>query len=490
MPTPTVAVRVDWNDDADYADTGEDVSARVLHNPGIAIERGRDQIRALAPPMAGAATFDLNNASKDYSPENASSPIYSRLYPGHLVNIRATHNAVTSDLFTGYLDDLAQHPIARWGSVSAPCLGPLSKLKGVTVSTGLYTTITTDVALGYLLDAAGWPAGASYRTLDTGKTTLLYWWCDEDDAFDMAVTLLNTEGPGATLYEDGAGRIVFESRHYRLLTSRCLTSQVTFGASTTEPKHAPPLDYNPQIQNIINRAIVTVNQRTYQALAPVWQLNATLSIGTNQTQQFVVTGTDPFDSAVCVNATDYTVSAGSLTSVTLSRTSGANLTLTLVAGASGATVTGLQVRAQAHTATATKVAETVDTTTSRARYGIRTYTDPLWPEVNANVAQDFANAIVSFYQQPRPTVSVRVNNAHTTRLTHMLTRQISDRVTVIETQTGLNTEMFIEQVAHSIRAGGRDMVTVFGCEKALETVGTFVLDSSSAGVLDSNALGY
>jgi len=58
QPTSTT-VGIDWNDDADYSDTGEDVSTRVLANPGIAIDRGRDQVRSLAPPMAGAATFDL-----------------------------------------------------------------------------------------------------------------------------------------------------------------------------------------------------------------------------------------------------------------------------------------------------------------------------------------------------------------------------------------------------------------------------------------------
>ncbi len=486
-PTST-AIRIDWSDDGDYADTGEDVSARVLNDPGIALDRGRDQLRSLAPPMVGAATFDLDNRSKDYSPENASSPIYAALHPGHLVNIRATYASTTYDLHTGYLQDIPQHPVQQWGSVSAPSLGSLSRIKGVVVSTTLYAGITTDVAIGYVLDAAGWPAGATYRTLDTGRTTLAYWWCAEVDAWAMLLQLLATEGPGATLYEDGTGRIVFESRHYRLITSRSTTSQATFGNASTEPKHAPPLDYNPQLQNIINSASATVNQRTPGALAVVWSYSGTLTLGASQVLALGVSSTDPFSAAVCVAGTDYTVAAGGVSSATLSRTSGAVATLTLTAGAGGATVTNLQVRAIPYAKTETSVTATVDTTTSRARYGVRSYSDAIWPEIAANDAQDLVNAIVTFYQAPRATLGVTVNNGHASRLTQQLAREISDRVTVVETQTGLNTDVFIERITHRIRWGGRDWLTVFGCEKALGAATLLTVDSAHAVVDDALAI--
>ena len=103
MTSASWKVEIDWNNDGDWGDTGEDVTARVLNNPGIVVERGRDQIRALAPPMAGRCDFALNNASKDYSPEYASGPLYGNLLPGRAVRVRATAPSATG-LWGGHLN--------------------------------------------------------------------------------------------------------------------------------------------------------------------------------------------------------------------------------------------------------------------------------------------------------------------------------------------------------------------------------------------------
>src|SRR5688572_620244 len=80
---------IDWSGDGDFADAGEDVSARVRVEPGIQTTRGRDQLRSLAPPMAGQLTAELDNTSRDYSPENGSSPLAGNLVPGRTVRVYA-----------------------------------------------------------------------------------------------------------------------------------------------------------------------------------------------------------------------------------------------------------------------------------------------------------------------------------------------------------------------------------------------------------------
>jgi hypothetical protein len=65
-------------------------------------------------------------------------------------------------------------------STEIPSIGTLSRLVGQRVSTALYETITVDVAIGHLLDAAGWPAGE--RVIAVSTTVLEWWWVDNADA--------------------------------------------------------------------------------------------------------------------------------------------------------------------------------------------------------------------------------------------------------------------------------------------------------------------
>lgn len=484
MATATYVAEIGWNNDSDFSDTGEVVTSRVRARQGIRLERGRDQLRALAPPMAGRCDFTLDNRSRDYSPEYASGPLYGNLLPGRPVRVRTTAPSAAT-LWRGFLDDLPQHPARLERMVDAPSLGPLSRLRGVKVSTQLYTNITTGVALGHLLTAAGWPLAD--RTIDTGQTDLLFWWCDEDDAFEMAATLLRTEGPGATLYESGDGKIVFEDRHYRLTETRSTTSQATFRDSGAEPLMSG-FAYQPHLRDIINAATLTVTARTGEADAVVWQLGGTLSLGASQSITLLARSSDPFAGATTpVAGTDYTVLAGGVASVSLSRTSGASTLVTVTATASGATIVDLQLRATSYAGAETRLTNTVDASASIAKYGLRPYQAAIWPEVVPDFAIDTCNVLVQQYQEPRATVRVELNSAQSARLTQILTREISDRVTVVEAQTGLNADCFIEHIAHEVGLAGRLHRTVFGMEKT--TAGTLlVVDSADAVADDPDAI--
>ena len=466
MATATYTVLVDWTGDGDLVDANEDVSGYVRASPGIHIVRGRDQIRALAPPMAGTAECELDNQSKLFSPENASGALYGYLLPGRKVQVKAVYSATTYYLFTGILDDLPQHPARAERSVSLPSLGTLSRLAGKRISTALYASIRTDVALGYLLDAAGWPAAD--RVLDTGKTTLDWWWLQDEDAFDAAKTLLATEGPGAAIYEDGQGRIVFESRHYRLTTARSTASQATISDTGAEPLFSG-FAYNPGLKDIINVCEITTKTRAAQVASVVWTLGQTITLAANEVRKYTVSASDPFTGAIApVNVTDYTLNSGTLASATLDRTSGESCTITLTAGASGAEVADLQLRAQSVTTQATViVANTISAATSISNFGRQIYTDSVRAEIPLTVAQDLVNAVVGRYQDPRPTVTLAINNGADARMTQILSREISDRVTVVEAQTGANHAYWIERVEHSVDEAGLQHIATMGCEKVI-----------------------
>ena len=357
-------------------------------------------------------------------------------------------------LWLGLIDDYPQHPAFGERTVDIPSLGLLSRLVGKPISTALFQNITTDQAIAEILTAVG--VTTAERVLNTGSTTLLWWWADDKDAFQAAVEVLNTEGPGASLYEDRQGRVVFEGRQYRLNEARCVTTQAVF-ADMGEPPYRLEIDYNPGIKNVVNRVEATANLRAVQALGVVWQLGQNVTLSANEVKTFIARSANPFTAAVTpVNATDYTVTSGSLASVTLDRTSGASVTITLTAGAAGATVTGLQLRAQPVTVTnSVKIRESsaLENNTSISRYGLRPYTLPIWPEVNPEVARDFCNTVVQRYRVPVPIVTVPVlaivDDGSTVTYDAAIDREISDRIGVVDFQTGLTIGVHVDRIEYS-----------------------------------------
>ena len=172
---------------------------------------------------------------------------------------------------------------------------------------------------------------------------------------------------------------------------------------------------------------------------------ATLVLAANETKTFLVrhTSGDPFTAAVTPDLIepDYTLTFGSLTSIGLSRTSGGNSELTIVAGASGATFGKLQVRAQRVSVDVeTQIKNTLDASSSQNQHGVQTYPFEIRAEIPEDEARGFCNTIVGDYKDGRPTVMITVPNLDTTTLEAALAREIHDRIRVIEGNHGIDKE--------------------------------------------------
>lgn len=534
MGQPTSAtylLRADWQATGTFSGTDDDISAYVTHGgdragndtPQVALgaggspqtaittQIGLSNVTIISQPQAGSMNVSADNSSQLFSPGNATSPLFGLLKPGVLmqlggvypsggtgvdapIGVNAPLNADGSgwatpaslyNLWTGYLDNVPQHPEATNQAVSLPAMDGLSRWSNKLVTTAqLYQAITTDVALGHLADLVGWPSGA--RIFDTGQTTLLWWWLTNQDAFQALIAIWASEGPGAAIIIDQSGNLVFQNRNHRQLAARSASSQVTFMVSGTEPLHSPPFAYDPGLKNVVNAASMSVNQRAVQALQAIWTGPTPLSIAAGTPFAATVTpqSGDPFTGAVApVSGTDFTVTSGSVTSVTLSQTSGGSTVLTITAGAGGATVTGLQLRAQPVTVTSTTtLANTLDESASIRQYGLQTYDLPVTAEVDLNDAQDFLNAVVGWYSQPRPLATLSViANGDPARMAYALTAEISDMATIYEPQTGLNADdMYINQIGHLITSAGFVDTLSLGCEDAAGFAEYAVWDGTSS----------
>jgi hypothetical protein len=479
----TYQLSVDWRGNG-FGGPDDDVTARTLEQrTPVTVKYGRTLARQFAPTDPGELNFELNNISRDYSPENTSSPIAGFVAPGRPVQFQATVGGIVTMLYTGYLDDFDIRPGLNDRSVPATCIDALGRLRGVTVTTALWQGIRTGTAVGLVLDAVGWPA--DMRDLDLGVSYLPFWWLDGVDAFEALMDLCDSEGPSALITVDPQGRIVFRDRHHRLTRAASLTSQATWRSSGNQLVLSDPVTYNHGFKEIVNSVSAEVPVWAIDVgYTQVWSSPGLLTIAAASPVTIIARASSAFtDAQSPVQGTDYTLVSGTV-SISLSRTSGQSTEITITAGLD-AVIQDLALRALAVQSTATIVA--VDDDPSIAKYGKRSYQDgrlPVW--ANQYDAAAILTLIVAKRAERLPTLSVTMRGAGSAvRLAECLSRDLSDRVHLTESLTGLDSDCFIEQIAHTIGQGGLEHVTTFGVEKAPAVVtNPFTFDVSGQGFDD------
>jgi hypothetical protein len=499
MAAIAYSVYIDWDNDG-TVDSGafeanENVSANVLGmRTSLEFTYGRDTPRALSGIQPAEVSFELNNVSKIYSPDNASSALFGNLGPGKPVLIRATHSAVTYDLFRGFIDEYNIDPFREAKSVSITAVDILAKLGGIQVSTGLFSGIQTGTAIGKVLDAAGW--SASKRDIDTGDSTVRWWWADDTTALEAIQDLVASEGPTAFAFVDPAtGNFVFRGRNHRLLRSASITSQATFRDTGAEPLFSDPAEYSIGFRDLINTVIIDVDARRAEREQVVWETEDVINVAASSSVTIPAKADDPFYDAVVPAEADgaFTVQAGSVASVSLSRTSGASTTITVTAGASATVIDGMALRAKPVPVVRSYRIEASDSA-SIAKYGIQTWEESELKWVNRYDAQAIADLIIAQRAERLPVFTITVKNANDTRKVQMLSRALSDRVTIVEAETSTNNTHYIERITHAIESVGFAHDTAFACERTRtpspSDTDIFILNSNVSGHrLDTGKLG-
>ncbi len=477
----TYRMLIDWKGNG-FADTAvDDVTARTLdQRTAIAAQYGHDQARQFSPISPGQLHLELNNVSRDYSPENAASPLSGFVLPGRHVQLQATVGVTTTTLYDGYTDTVDIRPGINERSMQVGCVDALGRLRGVQVTTPLYQGLRTGDAVSLLLDAAGWSSTA--RDLDVGATYMPYWWLDNADAYQALMDLVNSEGSPALVTVDGQGRIVFKDRHHRLTDSASLTAQATWRSSGVEPCLSDPITYNHGWAEIVNAVSVEVPLRQVDPnLSAVWSTQGLLTVVAGVDLTLTATASTAFTGAVVPEQdTDYVLQSGTL-AITLSQTSGQSTVITL-SSAGGAIIQDLQLRA--YPIDSTGITVTVEDSSSVAQFGPKTIESSLLP-VWANQYDVFAilSLLIAKRAGRLPTLQVTMRGAgNALRLAECLGRNLSDRVHITESLTGLDSDCFIEQIAHVVDQGGAQHVTTFGVEKVPPLVtNPFTFDVSGEG---------
>ena len=442
-------IEVDWNNDGDFDEPYEDITSdvKIIH-----FSRGKSD--ELGKAEVGQATITLKNADNLYSPSYTAGNLYLSLLPKRPIRMLYTDGTTIYNLFYGFLEEIIPHPHLTEQDCIITAVDGLDFLSRHDLSTALYKDTLTGTIHNYILTDAGW--SATMRTLDAGQDTVPYWY-GQDIKARFAQEEIDDSEQGFS-YINGSGYFCFEDRHHRSTITH-QTSQATFDDTMANITYS----LNPRhIYNIIKAKVTPWELQTIQELwrleeEPIIPAGATLTWWGDASYSgksvFVDAWTTP------VKTTDYQAWTGSggtgtdmsasLTIVTtkfaktikLQITNGATIPLYLYLLKARGTFYDDQ----------TRVVRKTEDSTSQTAYQKRTLEIDGKYLTSADKAQDFCNYAISKYKNPRAEISLGLVNQDNATLNQILSREISDRITITNTKLGLTAkDYFIDYIEEDI----------------------------------------
>jgi hypothetical protein len=510
MVVATYKLQVDWNNDGDWGDTGEEIDMGRVR--GITCSFGRDRASQLTgKSKSGSLRATLDNRSGDYNQFNSDSPIYGNILPGRPVRLLGT-SATQSDqaIWQGYL--LRITPQVFLGGDATAILeatGPLGQINLDQIEVAMVTSQRTDQVVDDILDAAGWAAGSSYRTLDSGKTTISRYWKSQSYAIPALQEIESTEG--GFVRESKSGQIVFDNRHHRL-AGVGLTSQATYSDASGAARVYSGLIMDDPLPHIFNIFQTDVQTYTTASVAVLWTLSETgasspsIAPGVARTYIARYPTTASANNARGVALWTTTAVTTDMLANTAADGSGSNVSasigiavskssetmeITLTNNTSAtAYITKLQARGTAITADDPASIKQEDAT-SQTGFGKRTWPSKTKFIPDTGEALDWADFNLSIYKDPTAVLQLSYfANRDTNAINEMLDRDISERVTVEaenNADLSIDRDFFIEAVNHQISANRLHKVTYL-LSDAVQFSDFWVLNTSALGT--STRLAY
>ncbi len=443
-------VEVDWDNDGDFTDTYDDITADVKT---IHFSRGKSD--ELGKSEVGQASIILNNSDGKYTPSNQTSVLFGNLLPKRPIRVSFTGGW---NLFTGFIEEIIPHPHLAEQDCIITAVDGLDFLARHDMATALYKNALTGTIHGYILDDAEWPATA--RILDVGQDTVPYWY-GADVKARFAQEEIDDSEQGFS-YVDGGGNFRFEDRHHRS-TAEHLTSKGTIDNTMNN------ITYSMNPRNVYNIVKVTVTPWTLLGAAEphttLWTLQETPTIPVGETYTYwgeaSVSGSSVFvDTWATLNdgATDYTIS-GTFTIAQTNFAKSIKIVITNT-GTIPNVITLLRARGTYYD-DQTKITLKAEDTTSQTAYQKRTYELDGKYMTDITKAQNFADYAIAKYKDPRAEIGMSIMNQDNGLLNQILGREISDRIRIYNDKLGmsgvtfLDADFFIDYMEHDISLGGK-----------------------------------
>ena len=515
MAVAEYRLEVDWDNNGDWGDIAFPMSFPIDWSAGglIVSERirsiscnfGRDRASQLTGrSKAGSLKALLDNRSGDYSSFNTSSPLYGQILPGRPVRLSATSAAQSKIvIWQGFLKRIT--PVAHRGGDSTAILeavGPLGQVNLDQVAVAMVTHQRTDQVIDDILDAAGWGSGSTYRSLDEGLTTITRYWADQTYTVPALQEIESTEG--GFVRESKDGKIVFDNRHHRL-SGAALVSQATFSDQSGATLPYTGIVQDDSLPNVFNIFEADVTTYTTGSVAVLWTLSetgaASPAVAPGVSRTFVARyptsasganakGVDAWTTVAAT--TDMTASAAAGSGTELTGDIGISVTKNSETmdiqltnnGSVTAYITKLQARGTPITED-NPVAIKAEDSDSQTAFGKRTWPSKTQFIPTTSEAQDWADFNLGTYKDPAATMKLTfIANRDQTALDEMITRNVSDRITVRangNANLGLNRDFFVEAISHNINSARTHQVQ-YTISDAVQFSDFWVLDTSLLGI--------
>jgi len=153
--TASYTLSIDWNNDGDFGDAGEDVSDDLMD---AMIRRGfNDPLARVAG--VGRATFTLLNVDKTYSPPSASSVV-----PRRPIKFDMSYSGTSATLFRGFVEDIdATYGIYGERQATLRCVDSMRLLDRYEGEIALQTDTYADDIISAVVSAVYTPSSSSYQ---------------------------------------------------------------------------------------------------------------------------------------------------------------------------------------------------------------------------------------------------------------------------------------------------------------------------------------
>jgi len=497
---------VDWNDDDDYGDAGEDLSAVFM---GAILTSGfNDSLARMA--TVGRASFILNNATKALSPA-----LEADVLPRRKVKFQMTYGGSTVVLFQGLTDSIAPSPGERGDlRVSLQCVDDIARLDQhegpITLQTNVYADdiITPVVAAVYTPASTDYDAGINLFPTAADRWTGRISGAPGSGRTGGIVQEVNASakilaacaGDWGLFFVAKDGTPTYRNRHTLSLDA---STELTLDNTMTA------MDYRKSIRPVYNVIEVTCYPRTIGEVNEVlgWMTQGTAPmIEASGASTFTLRFRDPANNAIQLGGKEPITPIASLDYECTNDEGGegddetTNVTPTMTAYGDYAEVTltndvaypvyvqklhvrGLAVRAHE------SVTMNAQDDTSIASYGKRKLAIDGALMSSTIDAQTLANHLLAYYKDPQDEVQGVMFYANNSDTLMQAARdlELCDRVVISETQTGLSGYAgYITSMTHTIQPGKihavtLNLATAYAISGDPFTIGTSLL--SSADVL-------
>jgi len=456
---PDYFILVDWNDDGDFGDANEDITADVK---SIRTFIGKEE--RFSAPNPSTLEILVKNENGKYSPKNSSGTLYGDLTDGHEVWVYVHKDASYHNIFRGYTDEYIPRGPLQGQEAILRCKGKDIRLRKPEISVGMLTNQQADEIAGTILDQANWPAGD--RNLESFATDTISWpWVYKQNAWNaIQEVMADTLG---LFYVDQGGTAVYESRHHRMKDPH----DSALGTLSGDETPRPWVDYEYSPRYVRNVAEIPYTPRGTATIEDIlWEIEDSITLpdgtliayGTAYASKWI-------DAEFYGPAYSITTPAGTTDFLANSESDGSGTDLTPVVTVTvhedrgqGALLkavntsgtpgyfTILQLRGVLMEAEDTQLYTARDSSSVDSR-GVRMWRAPGKYTPGDEEAKDFANWIVGEYADVKEDIVVHLKNVNDTVLNRILTTRISDRLHVEYSPHGIDEDYFVEGIRHGIR---------------------------------------